>query len=302
MGTGRKDRSQRFEPMPPKEVGSAALAVWVAGRWTRSFLEGQRLGHRLEDVETYAMFVGYPRSGHSLVGSLLNAHPDALIAHELDALWFVRAHFSRRQLMAMLLDRDREALALDGFPGRYDYSVPGQWQGHVRRLRVIGDKKGGGSTKRLGQDPRLLERLRSRVGLPLRMIHVMRDPFDNIATMYRRKGQRTGMTLDRVARRYLDLAETNRDLASSARPGEWISVRHEDFVADPEAELARLCDFVGLEADESYLRACAGIVNDRPRRSSEDEDWPPGLIAEIRDRAAALPFLASYLEHGVAMD
>ena len=44
-----------------------------------------------ETIQLYCMFVGYPRSGHSLVGTLLDAHPDIVIAHELDALRHIRA-------------------------------------------------------------------------------------------------------------------------------------------------------------------------------------------------------------------
>ena len=44
-----------------------------------------------EKLQAYCMFIGYPRSGHSLVGSLLDAHPNIIIAHELNALQFVVA-------------------------------------------------------------------------------------------------------------------------------------------------------------------------------------------------------------------
>jgi hypothetical protein len=43
------------------------------------------------DITAYVTSVGYPRSGHSLVGSLINAHPEALIAHELDAIALIDA-------------------------------------------------------------------------------------------------------------------------------------------------------------------------------------------------------------------
>jgi hypothetical protein len=39
------------------------------------------------------MFIGYLRSGHSLIASLLDAHPNAIATHELDALKFVGARF-----------------------------------------------------------------------------------------------------------------------------------------------------------------------------------------------------------------
>ena len=50
----------------------------------------EALGHRLDEVERVCLFIGHPRSGHSLVGAMLDAHPDLCIAHELDMLAFLR--------------------------------------------------------------------------------------------------------------------------------------------------------------------------------------------------------------------
>jgi hypothetical protein len=35
------------------------------------------------NVRTFILFVGYPRSGHSLIGSIMDAHPNVIIAHEV---------------------------------------------------------------------------------------------------------------------------------------------------------------------------------------------------------------------------
>ncbi|PSO51862.1 MAG: hypothetical protein BRC34_14235, partial [Cyanobacteria bacterium QH_1_48_107] len=51
-----------------------------------------------QNVDKYCMFIGYPRSGHSLVGSLLDAHPNIIIAHELNALNFVDMGFNQQQI------------------------------------------------------------------------------------------------------------------------------------------------------------------------------------------------------------
>ena len=58
-----------------------------------------------KDVDTYCMFLGYPRSGHSLVGSLIDAHQEAIIAHELDALLFLQNGFSKFQLFYLILGK-----------------------------------------------------------------------------------------------------------------------------------------------------------------------------------------------------
>src|SRR5688572_9593174 len=71
------------------------------------YLHGAEAERALADVRGYCMFVGYPRSGHSLVGSLLNAHPNVVIAHELDALKYVERGVSRGGLFSLILRRDR---------------------------------------------------------------------------------------------------------------------------------------------------------------------------------------------------
>ena len=149
-------------------------------------LGGLRHAKTFDTVERFCLFIGYPRSGHSLVGSLLDAHPDVVLAHELDALKYVAAGYRRKQLYWMILRRDAEFTRSGRRWTGFDYAVEGQWQGRYERLQVIGDKKGGVSTFRLGARPELLDRLRRVVGAEVRLIHVVRNPFDNIATMSRR--------------------------------------------------------------------------------------------------------------------
>lgn len=40
----------------------------------------------LSKIHTFVLFVGYPRSGHSLIGSIMDAHPNVIIAHEVKQL------------------------------------------------------------------------------------------------------------------------------------------------------------------------------------------------------------------------
>jgi hypothetical protein len=44
-----------------------------------------------------------PRSGHSLIDSLLDAHPNAIVARELDASKFVGAGFGKHQIYELLI-------------------------------------------------------------------------------------------------------------------------------------------------------------------------------------------------------
>jgi hypothetical protein len=244
-----------------------------------------------ETIEAYCMFIGYPRSGHSLVGSLLDAHPEIVIAHELDALKYLHTGLiGREQLFSLLLKKDK------GFTeqGRlwtygFDYSVPGQWQGHFTQLRVIGDKKGGATTRRLARDPMLLARLRSTVGMKIHAIHVMRNPFDNIASMHRRGST----TLKESRDAYFSLCAANEALRRD--PSICVfDVRHEDLITEPKVVLTDLCAFLGLESTDAYLDACAAVVYPQPHRSRVDVDWPLGLRGEVQQAIDASSFLRGY--------
>jgi hypothetical protein len=162
-----------------------------------------------DDVEAYSMFVGYPRSGHTILGALLDAHPNAVVANGLDVVKYIHLGLGRRQVFHLLRERARE-VARDGCrSGDYTYAVPGQWQGRHDRLLVIGDKKGMGTTMRIRKRPWLLDRLRKTVGVPVKAIHVIRNPYDDIATMLRRARQyRPGATLRENVDLYFAMSDT----------------------------------------------------------------------------------------------
>lgn len=260
--------------------------------YVRSWFDGRRLGADFERVRAYVMFVGQPRTGHSLVGALLDAHPRALIAHELDALKYVEAGYDRRRLFALAVRTQQRRVAA-GHQQRigYKYLVEGQPQGRYERLEVIGDKKGGQSTLRLGRDIGLLDRLQRTVGVDVFIVQVVRNPFDVIATMHRREPRRS---LPDVVDRFFDQADTSAEVRRRVGEAHFHQLRHEDVVADPRRVLADLCSFVGLDAPAAYLDACASIVFDAPRRTRDDVPWTADLLAEVSQRAAARPDLAAY--------
>ena len=92
------------------------------------------------------MFIGYPGSIHSLVGSILDAHPEIIIPHEYDVIENWQKYRSLRTLSKTLpkyqLFLDLHQLSTEQAmfgvrssarvtTGRsyYRYNVPGLWQG-----------------------------------------------------------------------------------------------------------------------------------------------------------------------------
>jgi hypothetical protein len=272
----------RFMTIPDR---IASLATYL-----RSVRDSRIFRGRFDSVETYVMFVGYPRSGHSLIGALLNAHRSMLISHELDALKYLRRGASRQQLCTMIWWRNREFVNAGYRWSGYDYEVPGQWQDSCESVRVIGDKKGGRSALRLCQRPELLARLRETIELPIRVIHVMRDPFDNIATIAAR--DRTGIA--QATERYRRHCQGVEVARQRTKPEEFLELRYEDFVADVKARLNDLCGFVGQASSEDYLDACASRVFASASRTRDTVAWTATEREGVERVITEFPFLHGY--------
>jgi hypothetical protein len=278
-----------------------ASQSWIARRvkdtwhyWRDYFwwqFEAERKPEMFETVKAYCMFIGYPRSGHSLCGALLNAHPEAVIAHELDALAYVQRGVSREQLYSLIVKRDRWFSevrfnrAVD-----FDYQVPNSWQGRFERLSVIGDKQGDLSSVRLQRSPQLLLRLREVVGVPIRIIHVVRNPFDSISTMLRRKGG----SLEQHIKGYFSRTETNARLLAMDLGSGIFTIRHEDLIASPKEHLRAMAEFIQLQPDDRYLADCAGIVFRSPSRSRLKAPWNERLVETVQSKIEQYPFLRGY--------
>lgn len=246
-------------------------------------------------VRVYCTFIGYPRSGHSIIGSLLDAHPRVVIAHELDALRYLAAGFGRAQLYTLLLDKSRLFRRRGAVSSGYSYLVPTQHQGEFTSIDVIGDKKGAGTIKRLQDDPSLLDRLKETVGDPVKFVHVLRNPYDNIATIHTRKQKLDPPpTLDENIDYYFSLAETVADVKRRVPEADLLDVRLEEFISNPKSELARMCAFLGVDAPEDYLADCAAIVYESPNKSRHKVTWTSEQIEEVARRSERLDFLAGY--------
>ncbi len=272
---------------------SAAEVAWKYVETTRQSRQSAEL---FKDVETYCLFLGYPRSGHSIIGALLDAHPNAIFAHELADLKYIRAGFNRLRLFNLLLQNSRIRSQRKPGNGGYFYGVPDQWQGRFTKLKVIGDKHGGGATLRIMAWPRILERLQKKVQVPVKIIHVFRNPFDNITTMARRAAENENSEPDLSLQidKYFELCETVMTVRKNYRQFEMIEIKQEGFIQDPSGTLSQLCQFLNLEPNDEYLKACAGIVYTSRNKSRNNLDWPKEMRQRVETRMPEFPYLKEY--------
>jgi hypothetical protein len=249
----------------------------------------RRYRDALAGVERFCLFVGYPRSGHSIVGAVLNAHRDAVISHELNIPPLVLAGCTREELYSRILARSYW-FNLRGNTTNYSYEIPHRWQGRFETLRVIGDKRGGTVSQTIAEHPDFLDRVRALVGVPLQLVHVVRNPYDNIAAI----SKWHDLSLEESVECYFAHCRTTAALTELRDPSKSITIRHEEMVRDPRAVISALCASLQLELYPGYLEDCSSVIFPAPTGTGGKISWPPALLRDVERQARGFPFLDGY--------
>ncbi|HID74262.1 MAG TPA: sulfotransferase [Thermoplasmata archaeon] len=272
-----------------KRAGRILEHLRLTPKRVNASIRSRRYSHLFDNVERYCMFIGYPRSGHTLIGSILDAHPDMIVSNELHALRYVQYGFTREQLFTLIMENSRRNAERGRVQAGYVYNVPNQYQGRSDTLKVIGDKRGGDTSSLLGDVPALLDDLRDLVKVPLRFIHVVRNPFDNITTIKVRSERDLQAAIDFYFRRAEINERLRRDLGDAL-----FETRLEAFIGDPRESIADLCRFLEVPCPVDYIEDSASIVFDRPRRTRDRIEWPREMKEQVMERMEQFSFLKGY--------
>ena len=274
-----------------KVFQKAALVRRFAITYYRSRFDPQLF----QDVNTFCMFIGHAKSGGTMIGSLLDAHGNMIFADETEVLGYVSSGFSRDQIFHLLLKGSRREALKGRVTARrlapYSFEVPGQWQGRYEKLQVIGHSKAGPSTGKLSRSPTLLEGLQKvMVGVNIKIIHVIRNPYDPISYMMIRGKRSFANAIDH----YFNYCKTLTLLREQLDDSTLIAVKYNVFVRNPQEQLGAICQFLGLEADVDYLDACASIMYASPKRDRQMVEWDVKNIEIVQNKIDQVEFLAGY--------
>jgi Sulfotransferase family len=262
-------------------------------------------------VNPYLFIVGCPRSGTTLLGRMVDAHPDIAVIHEGR---FAPDFFERRrgltpdgfvtpelieQLLAhppfrnVAVGRERlSGLLGDGASVSYADFVSAMFDLHGRTngKRLVGDKT-----------PHYVRSLPTLHDLwpAARIVHLIRDGRDvSRSVLGWRKVAERGGSVARFAAYREDpvatiacwwewLVRLGREDGSALGPGIYREIRYESLVAEPAAECERLCDFLDVAYDDRMVRFHEGRERDDPALDAK-KAWrraTPGL----RDWRSEMP-------------
>jgi len=276
---------------PAKLKRKLKRKLWLLDQYVQSRKHADDYAEPLKQLKSFCLFIGYPRSGSSLSGALIDAHPDAVMAHELDTLKCIRYHFSIQQIYWVVIQKAKHFTEVKGnrYSG-YSYAVANQWQGRHRSLQVLGDKFGDRTIEAIVKWPEALDKLERDLTVPLKFIHVIRNPFDNISTIHKKTYGIRG-TMEAAIDWYFSLADACQKIREQYGPERVYDLYLENLIADPRQQLTDLVTWLDLEPEPSYLDDCASIVFSKPRKTRGEVEWTPERIDRVRERIDRYDFL-----------
>ena len=291
----RKEAKPRFEG--PGQTTVADALRWML-RWARAQppKASREAGVSTAASESRHVFlVGFPRSGTTLVESMLTGHPDVVSLEERSTLQAsVRAWMTDPTAISRLMKASDAELK----PYREDYWSRVKGFGCEPDGKIFIDKNPFNSLKLP-----LIQRLFPDA----KVIFAIRDPRDVVLSCFRRRFNLNPsiyelLDLRRAAALYdgtMGFAEAFR----SAFPFEEHRIVYERFVADFTAESQDLCAFIGADWRDDLLQFA-----DRAKRgdvaSASSAQIARGLYADgagqwrryREELAPVLPLLAPWVE------
>ncbi|XP_065891456.1 uncharacterized protein [Dysidea avara] len=276
----------------------------------------------IDGVKTFVYFIGHARSGHSIVGSILDGHPHIVISHEskifrhlIKVPYAAKKSYIFNTIWSSAFLSPNTGIRRAGAIGKgYTLAVNGLYQGtYESYIDVIGEKKGDLTTEMFLSSPTklksVIDKLNTALDLPLKVFHVIRNPFDNIATavLYdnfrdgeigkakRYKGVYTFNTslVDKEIETYFRYYQAIED-AKEMFKFDLMVIHGKDFVADPRTMIIKMCTFLQVHCPDHYLDLSSKKIFSSESKTRHKMKWEDYQISRVQSHIEKFSSLRRY--------
>ena len=147
----------------------------------------------IDRIKIFILFIGYSRSGSSIISSLMDAHPHMVVAYEYKVICKWNQTLSTKAYLYGELYNKSQKDAATGWRSEqnmaksYTLHINTGWQGRYDQyISVIGDKNAENTVGRFVRSKshfsEVYTQLKETVGVPIKAVFVVRNPYDIIST------------------------------------------------------------------------------------------------------------------------
>ena len=286
----------------------------------------------LENIEVMLLTIGFNRSGSSLLGFLLTAHPNMVIADEPT----VRSRLMKRRggLIKYYGDLKNineakrpkiQILYKADLQEMIDYIISVdhvRWQHGKIEAQQTRSPIASFTVKRDQRYIHVPNQYQGRfkqlkvIGVKLSLLNTIILLEDNILENFKRKLEKSKITLKFIfmVRNPYDIVATikrirpdknsysivmnacerNMRILKQIDTREIFISRHEDMVKEPSEQLTKLCDFLQVPIPTGYLEDCASQIAEECYRSRFEYDWPKDEKEGVASLIKKYDFFSGY--------
>ena len=277
----------------------------------------------IDGVKAFVFFIGYGRSGSSIVSTFIDAHPHAIVSYQYGIFVDKEKEIlkDKTDLFNQLYRKSQNDIKSgerSNTKKNYTLHVQSLWQGEYDRyISLIGDKNAGKTVDVYVNSPSTFlnryKMLQETVGVPIKVVYVVRNPFDIISTtaLYSNGKKLSTSKLDSANRvmvshyksvmkrlhddgnmkdfqdarleaedltniisRVVERTKAIEDIIDLIGTDNVWQVHNTDLVDDPKKTLREMCSFFGLDCSTDYIDTCAGQVFKSVSRTRDLLVWP----------------------------
>ena len=273
----------------------------------------------IEQIKTLTFFLGHSRSGHSIVGSILDAHPHIILANEgklftklQEDLSNETPYYTNKLTVFNLLWKKSvystragtRSSKENGVKKGYTLSIDGLYQGaFVPPVQVIGDNNAGRTTDLFIDESSQWEqtflKIKSMVNIPIKVIQVIRNPYDNIATavLYKSVGgardvaavkhnneklKVNNRTMQYFINRYFNRLRAVQQIKNKFNLTV-LEIHGEDLIENPKSIILSMCQFLGVSCSDDYLETCSNKLFKSESKTRHKIRWSEKWISDVQE-------------------
>jgi len=278
----------------------------------------------INGVKTFVFFIGIGRSGHSIIASILDSHPHVIISNELNLFQILnktQCTPNKSFIFNQIWNKSyTEAItSLKDQSKGYSLFIDGLYQGSYQPpfIDVIGDKMGGSTIALFLSSPTRFEhnlnKLQLLLNLPVKVFHVIRNPFDNIATRvlhialkfhYSKfamiKKNNTTLTIkqeivDREIVRYFQFYEAAENVKEIFKI-DTLEIHNKELITNPKAVINEMCEFLVIHCSDDYLDVVSSKVFSGESKTRYNIKWIDEQISLVKANIQKYKTLHRYLQ------
>lgn len=249
------------------------------------------------------LFIGSPRTGSTLLGQIINYHPNCLVANEFRFLNKVIVDNKNKQKTIKKLEKYALKQFKKGLENDKKYSktlsqYQQKWKGfqkyanelefQKREIQLIGDKKAGGNIQIIKDFPIETENLFQKVK-ELYFIQIIRNPIDAALSLMKShnvKGFEEAMGI---------IIENTVDAERFAKESKYNYhfIYYESLSVNAEKELKAICKFLNIYCSVEWLSKVSKTIS-KPEKKDISE-YHKNIFIETLEKFGGSKILEKYI-------